>query len=274
MSLSYSQLRLYRTCPRQYEYAVVKKLPRPITPAESFGSSVHNALKKWGETEIRGQIPEDSQQSLFGKTDGSDKLSPESLHLISGLYPLKSDRLRDLWHQTFSPEVFATRMEADLARQRGERLMEHFYQWWNKQSRTVLAVEKGFSLAMDGLTLTGRFDRVENTDDGVHVIDFKTFRPPTPAPNIDADLQLSIYAIAAEQEFDKPCTALTFLFLEEEKYTEHTTQRTPGQLADAHKQILSLHNMIGERDFHPTPAAEKCKRCPYRNVCEASAYRD
>jgi len=244
---------------------VIKKLPRPITPAESFGSSVHNALKKWGELEGKRQKAEmrSEQATLFG--DHEEDTSHFSL-LISTLL--------DFWHQTFSPEAFATRMEADLARQRGERLMEHFYQWWNKQSRTVLAVEKGFSLAMDGLTLTGRFDRVENTDDGVHVIDFKTFRPPTPAPNIDADLQLSIYAIAAEQEFDKPCTALTFLFLEEEKYTEHTTQRTPGQLADAHKQILSLHNMIGERDFHPTPAAEKCKRCPYRNVCEASAYRD
>ena len=52
MPLSYSQLNLYRRCPRQYEFACIKNLPRLITPGESFGSSVHNTLKKWGELEM------------------------------------------------------------------------------------------------------------------------------------------------------------------------------------------------------------------------------
>ena len=53
MALSYSQLRRYRTCPRQYEFSNIKKVPWGISEGESFGSSVHNALKKWGEAEMK-----------------------------------------------------------------------------------------------------------------------------------------------------------------------------------------------------------------------------
>jgi len=175
-----------------------------------------------------------------------------------------------LWHQTFSPDVYGTRMEADFARRRGERIMEHFFQWWSQQPRTVLAVEKGFSLAIDGLTLTGRLDRVEQEADGIHVIDFKT-SPPRNQKEADADLQLSIYAIAVQQEFKKPCTKLSFLFLSEDACGQRTTERSENQLHDARKQILALHSMMQERNFHPTPSVEKCKRCPYRNVCDAAA---
>ncbi|MDD5470222.1 MAG: PD-(D/E)XK nuclease family protein, partial [Candidatus Peribacteraceae bacterium] len=185
MPLSYSQLRLYQVCPRQYEFAVIKKLSRPITPAESFGSSVHNTLKKWGELEGRKQKKEvrGEQTTMFDERE----------HDTSPLSLLPST-LTELWHQTFSPDVYGTRVEADFARRRGEQIMEHFLQWWSQQPRTVLAVEKGFSLAIDGLTLTGRLDRVEQEADGIHVIDFKT-SPPRNQKEADADLQLSIYAI-------------------------------------------------------------------------------
>jgi len=261
MPLSYSQLRLYQVCPRQYEFANIKKLPRLVSPAESFGSSVHNTFKKWGDIEVESEKlkVENDQMEIFegNRNDTSN-------------FPLSTVSLTELWHQTFSPNAFKTRVEADFARQRGEQTMDHFFEWWSQKPRTVLAVEKGFSIAFDGLTLTGRFDRVEKDEDGIHVIDFKT-SPPREQNEIDADLQLSIYAIAVEQEFKQPCIRLSFLFVNEEKCEQRSTERSENQLTDARKQILSMHKMIDERDFHPLPALEKCKRCPYRNVCDAAA---
>lgn len=186
---------------------------------------------------------------------------------------LSPDTLLALWHSSFIVEGHATRMEADFARQRGEQLMQHFFDWWEKEERDVLAVEKGFSLAMDGLKLTGRFDRVEAAGDGVRVIDYKTTKP-RPQEEVDADLQLSIYALACQEVFSKPCTELVFLFLNEEGVTERVTHRTESALRDAKKQILALHKNIEEKDFHPTPSKEVCRRCPYKGVCDVAAIKE
>ena len=266
MSLSYSQLSLYRTCPKKYEFAVIKKIPRQISAGESFGSSVHNTLKKWGEIEIREQRTENrEQQSLFGK----EPLAGNSA-LASDLFPLTSDFLVSLWHSSFIIEGYESRLEADFGRRRGEALLTHFFEWWQRQPRAVLTVETGFKVPIDEIIISGRFDRVEDNGDGVHIIDYKTSKPRS-QDEIDADLQLSIYAMAAEESFGKPCTELTMLYLSEDALVERTTARSSGQLTDARKQIRALYERLEEKDYHPNPSREKCRTCPYRGVCSASA---
>jgi putative RecB family exonuclease len=259
MPLSYSQLSTYRRCPRQFEYAFKKKIPRQISTGESFGSSAHLALKKWGEGEISGQKSVVSDQLLlFG-----EEYSPDPC-------PLTSDHLLDLWRSSFIVEGYESRAAADAAALRGEDMMRHFYEWWGEKERSVLAIEKGFSIVVDGTKVSGRFDRVENEGDGVHIIDFKTSAPRT-QDETDADLQLSLYALASEETFGKPCTKLSFLFIHEEGVVERSTVRTPGQLQDARRQMQLMHEQMEEGDFHPTPSREKCKKCPYSRVCDAAA---
>lgn len=56
--------------------------------------------------------------------------------------------LATIWHENFPLNAFPTRVEADAARMRGEELMTLFYAWWSEKPRTVVAVEKGFSVEM------------------------------------------------------------------------------------------------------------------------------
>ena len=42
---SYSQLNIYETCPRKYEYAYVLKVPQKPSAALSFGITIHNTLR-------------------------------------------------------------------------------------------------------------------------------------------------------------------------------------------------------------------------------------
>ncbi len=257
MPLSYSQLNLYRRCPRQYEFACIKNLPRQITPGESFGSSVHNTLKKWGELEMSRQQSADDQMIMF-EDKGKNDLS------------LTVDQLLELWHQSFIVEGYKSRVEADFARKRGEGLLHQFFEWWEEVPRTVFLVEKGFKVNVDGIELSGRFDRIEEEETGVHIIDFKTSAPRTQR-EVDADLQLSIYALAAEQSLKKPCARLTLLFLYEDEFAAQETERTDGQLRDAKVQISSIYERIQKRDFYPTPRAGLCRNCPYRTVCDSAA---
>jgi len=256
--LSYSRLQLYRRCPRQFEYACVKKIPRQISAGESFGSSAHNALKKWGELEIQHAPKTEDQLTMFSETSSKE---PDALAL---------ETLLEQWHQSFIIEGYESRVEADSARQRGEKLMKHFYDWWKLEPRSIAAIEKGFKVATEDTEIGGRFDRVEHTEDGVHIIDYKTGAARS-QNEVDADLQLSIYALAAQEAFGKPCTKLTLLFLYEDELIERVSTRSQGQLADAKKQIHSLYENMQEQDFHPTPSKEICRHCPYKGVCDVAA---
>ncbi len=262
MSLSFSQLSTYKHCPKHYEFAYVKKLPRQISKGESFGSSVHNTLKKWGELELqsKGGTPED-QLKLFMEEP------------VAKPQPLTIETLLTLWHQSFIVEGFESRLDADFGRKRGEPMMEQYFTWWSKEPRDLLLVEKGFAVTINNETITGRFDRLENTEGGIRVIDYKTSRPRT-QEQVDADLQLSIYAHAVEQSFGKVCTELVLLFLrEEEGLLEVKTTRNASQLKDAFRQIGMMESQIASGDYHPDPSVEKCRVCPYRSVCPSSAYR-
>ncbi len=184
--------------------------------------------------------------------------------------PLASSLLMDLWHQSFIVEGYENRLEADYARRRGEQLMTHFYQWWSAQPRKVVSIEKGFKINLDDRVITGRYDRVEEKADGIHVIDYKT-SSQRDQQAVDADLQLSIYAMASAKTFEKPCVQLSLLFISEEGCVEVTTERNESQLIDAAKQINSFCDRIDSEDFRPTPTREKCRVCPYRGICDAAA---
>ncbi len=271
MPLSFSQLSCFKRCPRQYEYCYIKKIPKGVSEAEAFGSAIHNTLKKWGE--IEGQSAKSKEQST---TKQLEMFTEEPLSQSS---QLTAQSLINLWHQSCPTNAYATRFEADAARMRGEQLMELFYTWWSERPREVVAVEKGFSIAINDssqnqplqkITLTGRFDRIERTPEGLHVIDFKTSLPRT-QDDVDADLQLSIYALALQQDFGELPTALSFLHLTEDGIVEMHTHRSEGQVRDSIKQITAFHGRMEAKDFHPTPSLAVCKRCPYRGVCDVAA---
>lgn len=281
MPLSYSQLRRYRTCPRQFEFSHVKKLPWGISEGESFGASVHVALKRWGELEL--DFSQGGRTSDFGlRTSGRKKkndvrddqiplFAPEQSGIDRGHEgPLSVDRLVELWHQSFIFDTYPTRFEAEFARKRGEELLKQFFLWWSAAPRKVIGVEKAFSLDLDGLSVAGRLDRIEEQEGGLHIIDFKTGAPCTQV-EADADLQLSLYALACIELFGRPCRALTLLYLAEDGVIERATARSPVQLKDAQTQIRLIRDRMDSRNFQPTPSVAVCRRCPYRGVCDVAA---
>ncbi|HBH19839.1 MAG TPA: hypothetical protein DEB30_03490 [Candidatus Peribacter riflensis] len=278
VSLSYSQLRRYRTCPRQFEFSHVKKIPWGVSEGESFGGSVHNALKQWGEEEMKlfggGLETKDKGLRTKGKGQGQgvreDQLILFREEKASVHADVTEQKLLEIWHECFVFDTYKTRLEADFARKRGEEIMRQFHGWWSQVPRKVVAVEKGFAVEIDGMHVTGRLDRIEQTEQGVSIVDFKTTAPCTQA-EADADLQLSLYALAAGHLFDKPCSELVLLFLSEEGVTERTTARSPSQLKDARTQIKLIRERMEAKDFRPTPSALVCKRCPYRGICDVAA---
>lgn len=271
MAFSYSQLKAYRTCPRQYEYAFVKKLKTPLTREGSFGVSLHTCLQKWGKREMAARDTRDQrsvnsrQLRLFTEGNGDDKGSADS-------GDLSLEGLASLWHQSFLRDGYDRVLEAEYDLARGEEILSAFYEWWRKEERKVVIVEKGFRIGVaDGeVMLTGRFDRIEEMGDGtLRIIDFKSgaVRNQQECGN---DLQLSVYALAARETFGREVGELVLLFLGEE-FTEVRTARTAAQLQDACKAVSSLAGRIDSRDYTPTPSRRVCAGCPYRTICDVAA---
>ena len=262
MPRSFSQLQVYRTCPRQYEFGYVKKLPRGgISAGESFGTSMHNALKKWGELEVGKLVMGNKENQLQLFTDEKPTNYP---------LPITLDTLIDFWKQSFVVEGYASLVEADHALQKGEGIIKLYYDYWQQADHHVLQVETGFKVQIGDTHLSGRFDRVEQVEGGVKVIDYKTSAVRSQTET-DADLQLSVYAMACQEAFGQPCKELSFLFLREDGITEVVTTRNTSQLEDAKKQIQSIDSFILEEEFRPTPGKVVCSRCPYKNVCDSAA---
>ncbi len=254
---------------------------------------MHNTLAKWGKQEMDSgkRIVQKDQLELFTEKNSVIPALPAGRHS-----PLSIIHLIDLWHQSFIVEGYASKTDADAARKRGEIIMGYVYDWWSTEKRDVVAVEKGFLLEEAGETgetretreagdssiasissipsipfsITGRFDRIESIDGGLRVIDFKTSAVRS-QEEVDTDLQLSIYALAAEQVFGLRCVELVLLFLREDGVTQLRTTRSAAELDAARGRITEAACGITERRFEPTPGRAVCSRCPYRGICDAAA---
>lgn len=261
MAYSYSQVRTYLRCPKQYEFASVKKVPRGISKSESYGSSIHNALKRWGELELEHQHfnkPKEGQLTLFIESQ-----PPPT--------PLTLQTLISFWDTCFIRSTYESTAQANEEHAYGKQAMEQFFAWWKKCPRDVVAIEKCFNIPItDNQNLSGRFDRVERTERGLVIIDFKSSTPRSQTET-DEDLQLSIYALAAQQMWDEPVSELVLLFISEEGIVEQVTTRSTAQLEQAKEIIQSTIMNIEQGDFRATPSIEKCKYCPYRSICPDKA---
>ncbi len=268
MPLSYSQLQTYRRCPKQYEYAVIKKVSRPISPGESFGSSIHNTLKRWGELEM-----ECAKNEKKMPANQLSLIEPDDRHEQTPLLTLNT--LLTLWRECFISQGYASRPEMDARLTQGEAVLRHFFGWWSAQPRSVIGIETSFKLSVHSAsgaanTISGRIDRIEQMQSGIRIVDFKTSEPQTQL-QADNDLQLSIYSAAAHEKWGDAEQELVLLFLSEDGVTERRTQRSPGQRKDAMTAIRTLDERILSGDFRPTPSAGTCRHCPFRFICGARA---
>ena len=107
----------------------------------------------------------------------------------------------------------------------------------------VLATEKFFELMIGGVKVIGRIDRTDQLPDGsIAIVDYKTGNPRD-QEDADKSLQLSVYALATEQERNRFPARLAFYNLETNSTAE--TQRTPEELNEVKHKITQVAAAIG-----------------------------
>jgi DNA helicase-2/ATP-dependent DNA helicase PcrA len=175
--LSFSQLNSFRLCPLHYKLRYILNIQPPPSPALSFGSTVHVTLK-------------------------------EFYQLVKSGEKMTKDVLLSIFAKNWIREGYAgKKYEAQMKRRGKEYLSTYFDTEFDPSVETIL-LEQPFTvpLRLNGkqLKVGGKIDRIDSVGDGkIEIIDYKTGRVPTKR-EVDADLQLSIYAIAATEVSDPP----------------------------------------------------------------------
>lgn len=263
--VSASALRLLGDCPRGYGYRYLRGFPaEDVAPALVLGKSLHAALAVWFER-LRDGAPEATLDELIAIAVASiDEAKRDAVPIAS------NDNDEDLVEEA-------------------TRLLRAFAANPLRPAR-VVAVELPFQIAVPRHPITGErytldesiagvIDLVAEDADGLLVIDHKVGKR---APAIDGgvDLQLALYALAAEELFspDKPVRLAHHLLVRTNvpRVELREVARTQHDVAEALEAVASGIELIHAAIGHPRPLrllgrhrSWRCGGCGYRRRCTA-----
>lgn len=235
--LSATAVENYEVCPLQFKLEREWRIPRDVPAAMQYGATMHRVLKTY-----------------------YDSVQQER--------PLSQEELIDLFRSDFAQAVIDDPYQRELYEQQGIQQLRDFLEVaLHKPSPKVLHTEEHFEIRVGKATVAGRIDRVDDLGNGaVAIIDYKTGKARA-QEDADESLQLSVYAIAAQEKWGYQAERLVFYNLTENAAIATTRQRL--QLEEARAKVEDVADRIAAGQFEAKPGYH-CRLCPYRNLCPAT----
>ncbi len=237
-------LKIYETCPRQYQFF----REYDFTPSRSavifFGLLVHQTIE-----EIHRIV-------LDGK-----------------LHTLNRAHIEELFEQTFRFLSLSDVRPIGRAAKEGafNQVMNYFNQNRMEMQR-VIQTEVDVSLEKDGYILVGKVDLLLGSDGKLELLDFKTSERSTD-PHLLATYedQLCTYAHILEQRHGKHPERL-LLYWTAEAHKADALMELPyrrEKVEGAGRRFDRVVSRIQSRDFvvAKTPESKVCKECDLRSLC-------
>jgi len=248
-SFSFSQLRAYESCPRQYYYAYIAKIQTKGNAVFSFGKTIHDTLNKFYKEIVDRN--KSSQADLFGQSEKKAK-NPSFKEML------------EMYKASWIDDWYKSVEQKEKYRAEGEKILKDYYEKFDGQWPVPLYLEKGFSIKVDNYTLRGVLDRVDVDKNGKwQIIDYKTGQPKEKLEFKDKK-QLLIYQMAAEQVFKQSVADLTFYYLNANSPVSFVGAKQ--DIDKTKKWILETIAQILSGDFTATPG-QVCNTCDFNKIC-------
>jgi DNA helicase-2/ATP-dependent DNA helicase PcrA len=253
---SFTQLKAFEKCPKQYKYAHLLKIPTPGKASFSFGQTIHTTLLNFFK--LVKERANAGQQDLFGNQVDKKTESQEPLVSWSELQQVYQGAWIDSWYEDAQ--------QKQKYKKRGIEFLKRFYDSLPTPWPKPIDLEKGFTITINGQMLKGKIDRIDAVSGGIEIIDYKTSERP-PEEEKDAELeQLHIYAMAAREALKLNPVKLTYIYLAIEKpysyeVDEKAIEKTKAEISETITEIL-------KSDFVATPAKHVCVHCDFQGICE------
>jgi len=255
---SFSQLAAYSTCPLQYKFAFILKVPILGDKASLiFGRVMHNTLYNFLLPKLAGR--KNLQDSLFASLDAA-----AAKKTTDNLFTEK--RLLELYEEFWRADGYQDKKEREDYKKKGRESLKKFWASYQTQmAPDVLFLEKKFAFKLGSDSVKGTIDRVDKLADGsLEIIDYKTGRSKTKLEFKDKR-QLILYQLFLEEFLQVKVSALSYYYLESgEKISFSPTVKDISKLREG---IIKEIAAIKKREFTATPS-NMCSYCDFREICE------
>ncbi|HVE62216.1 MAG TPA: PD-(D/E)XK nuclease family protein [Mycobacteriales bacterium] len=232
-----ARLTTWLDCPRRYRFSYVDRPAPPKGPAwahNSFGNTVHNALRQWWSE------PPDRRT------------------------PLEGPRLVD---EAWIPDGYRDDAQAALHRERARQVVAGYLATLDPGAEPP-GVERRVAARHGTLALEGRVDRIDRRGDELVVVDYKTGRAALSPDDARGSLALAVYAVAAAATLRSPCRTVELHHVttgEVHSFT-HTESSLDRHLGRAERLAEEIRLASTAQDF-PARPGDGCRWCDFVRSC-------
>lgn len=232
--LSASAVDTYERCGLQFKLERDWCLSSKPAAAMQYGAAMHRVLKTYFDS-VRASRPK-SQEELV-----------------------------DLFRQDLADANIQETYQHELYEKQGiAQLREFLASAQVIAASQVLHTEEPFDIRFGDILVSGRIDRIDSRADGtVAIVDYKTGNARD-QEDADESLQLSLYAIAAQEKWNYKVGALIFYNLAEN--VPVITTRSASVLLAARERVLKASDGIARNVFEAKTGIH-CNFCAYRSLC-------
>ena len=128
---------------------------------------------------------------------------------------------------------------------------------------------------LEGITIRGILDRMDETPDGIVITDYKTGKAPPERYALPAFFALKIYALLVRHRTGATPTTLRLMYLTGP--TVYEIPVTDAQLDAMERQLRALWGAIDRAittEHFPARPSRLCDWCSYQDICPAFAGSD
>ncbi len=240
-TLSYSKLKRYEQCPQSYyRHYVLKERSEP-NDSLLFGSLIHKVLETYYRQKLDGHY--------VGPVDDKELI----------------DIFKQLWIESGITRV--TDSNQELFGDGIKILTDYAQRNTGFDFTQVLAIEINFEIKIGKFKVIGFIDRIDlAAPNGVAITDYKTNRVMFSRNDVDRDLQLSIYQMAAKELYPEAINIIPVFYLLRHNI-RISTQRSEADIDLAKEYIQTLGSQIELAKDFPARLNSNCHYCDHKAGC-------
>jgi DNA helicase-2/ATP-dependent DNA helicase PcrA len=252
-TMNVTALNNYLSCPLEFYYRNLIRIPSPKNETLEFGSAVHHAL-----------------EMMFNRMkDHPNKDFPKKETVVDDFIGYMYRH-----RESFTKEEFDRRMEY------GKEVLEQYYTKRINGFNKIVSVERNIrNVMVDGVPLKGKIDKMEFDGHFVNVVDYKTGNPdnatkklknPIVDPPNGGDYwrQAVFYKILIDnnEQGKYQVRSTEFDFIEPNAKKEIKSQKVEITKEDTdmvREQIVNVWEKIQKREFYKGCGKEDCHWCNF-----------
>ncbi|MDP3142723.1 MAG: UvrD-helicase domain-containing protein [Candidatus Omnitrophota bacterium] len=240
INLSFYQVDDYLTCPLKYKYVHILRVPIMEHHTVLYGKALHDAVQKYHQYKIKGLVVSEGE-------------------------------VLEAFEDSFKPEGFLSREHLEERQKIGREALSRFFKEQEKFKIVPRFVEKDFSFVIGNDRIVGRWDRIDERDKEIVIVDFKSSdikKQKDADKRTKESLQLSIYCLAYQNIFQHIPEKVELHFLE--SGIVGSARKTAEDLEEAVEKIKEASAGIRQQGFIAKPAYMACTYCAFSQICPAS----